>query len=219
MSSTLTFFAKTYASEFGFTRGPPVHDMLAIAYIIDPTLFYRRVPSPGDAPNLAMYDADPHSNKDAHMPKSGSSRGINSLGLDNVGDARDSSDAAVAVGTPPKRYRVDVECSDGLAAVLQSSTSGAIAWSTTAGAKAVGTSKCSRTSTACACGTSSLRVVERAEAHLASSAPARRLHMWMGTAWMPSPAQPPLQDRRPRPFIPCVETRIQPHTAYLDEAT
>uniref|UniRef100_V5GKC3 Inosine/uridine-preferring nucleoside hydrolase domain-containing protein n=1 Tax=Kalmanozyma brasiliensis (strain GHG001) TaxID=1365824 RepID=V5GKC3_KALBG len=115
LSSTLTFFAKTYASEFGFTRGPPVHDMLAIAYIIDPTLFYRRVPSPGDAPNAGMFDADPHSNKDAHVPKSRSGQGINSLGLDNV-DARGSDDADPAVvGTAPKRYRVEVECSDGLA--------------------------------------------------------------------------------------------------------
>lgn len=35
----MTFFASTYASEFGFVNGPPVHDMLAVAYIIDPTLF------------------------------------------------------------------------------------------------------------------------------------------------------------------------------------
>ncbi|KAJ9477757.1 Uridine nucleosidase [Pseudozyma hubeiensis] len=136
LSSTLTFFAKTYASEFGFTRGPPVHDMLAIAYIIDPTLFYRRVPSPGDIPNVAMFDADPHSNKDTHVASSSASpsrsrsgQNVNSLGLDtNVvvggsGETSDTSDAAPSTvdtatslrGTPPKRYRVDVECSDGLA--------------------------------------------------------------------------------------------------------
>lgn len=84
LSSTLTFFAKTYADEFGFTRGPPVHDMLVIAYIIDPTLFHRRVPSPGDVPNPSMFDADPHSDKGQIL-------------------------------TPPKRYRVDVECAEGLA--------------------------------------------------------------------------------------------------------
>ena len=128
LSSTLTFFAKTYASEFGFTRGPPVHDMLAIAYIIDPTLFYRRVPSPGDVPNVGMFDADPHSNKDAAAasvrPRMHEG---NSLGLDaavvggSSGEVSDVSDAATAhadvviQGTPPKRYRVDVECGDGLA--------------------------------------------------------------------------------------------------------
>jgi len=140
LSSTLTFFAKTYASEFGFTRGPPVHDMLAIAYIIDPTLFYRRVPSPGDVPNVGMFDADPHSNKEAHAAstatkvqstndKSRSTQEGNSLGLEtsavggSSGEVSDASDTSpnetdsskVLQGTPPKRYRVDVECSDGLA--------------------------------------------------------------------------------------------------------
>ncbi|SPO24902.1 related to nucleoside hydrolase [Ustilago trichophora] len=130
LSSTLTFFAKTYASEFGFTRGPPVHDMLAIAYIIDPTLFYRRVPSPGDVPNVGMFDADPHSNKDLYATSSARSRMQegNSLGLDpsavggSNGETSDVSEAAATAidtnghqGTPPKRYRVDVECSDGLA--------------------------------------------------------------------------------------------------------
>lgn len=132
LSSTLTFFAKTYASEFGFNRSPPVHDMLAIAYIIDPTLFYRRVPSPGDVPNAAMYDADPHSNKDVHLARSSNPRSMhdgNSLGLvsgavgGGGGAASDVSDAPVGSadaamqfqGSPPKRYRVDVECNDGLA--------------------------------------------------------------------------------------------------------
>lgn len=135
LSSTLTFFAKTYASEFSFTRGPPVHDMLAIAYIIDPTLFYRRAPSPGDVTNVAMFDADPHSNKQTHAQsqiaaeKSRNVQDGNSLGLDpssvggSSGEVSDVSDsvptvadgAAAFQGTPPKRYRVDVECSDGLA--------------------------------------------------------------------------------------------------------
>ncbi|KAJ1033602.1 hypothetical protein NDA13_001590 [Ustilago tritici] len=140
LSSTLTFFAKTYASEFGFTRGPPVHDMLAIAYIIDPTLFYRRVPSPGDIPNLVMFDPDPHSNKEtktasasarpqAGVEKSPGLQDGNSLELEpssvggssgetsGVSDAAPSAtDGAAALqGIPPKRYRVDVECSDGLA--------------------------------------------------------------------------------------------------------
>ena len=42
LSSMLTFFAKTYATEFGFSNGPPVHDMLAVAYIADPSLFPQR---------------------------------------------------------------------------------------------------------------------------------------------------------------------------------
>lgn len=123
LSSTLTFFAKTYASEFGFTRGPPVHDMLAIAYIIDPTLFYRRVPSPGDVPNVGMFDADPHSNKDLHIRSH--DKHENSLGLDapivgssggELSDVSDPTDASSSTqGSPPKRYRVDVECGDGLA--------------------------------------------------------------------------------------------------------
>lgn len=136
LSSTLTFFAKTYASEFGFTRGPPVHDMLAIAYIIDPTLFYRRVPSPGDVPNVSMVDADPYTNKGMPMAASlakpnklGGLQGGNSLGLDmsvvggGSGETSNIPDVPVNTaettttprGTPPKRYRVDVECSDGLA--------------------------------------------------------------------------------------------------------
>lgn len=40
ISSILTFFAQTYATEFGFTDGPPVHDVLAVAYVVDPTLFW-----------------------------------------------------------------------------------------------------------------------------------------------------------------------------------
>ncbi|PWZ01020.1 nucleoside hydrolase [Testicularia cyperi] len=149
LSSTLTFFAKTYASEFGFTRGPPVHDVLAIAYIVDPTLFYRRVASPGDIPNPGMYDADPHSNKDAHRttstaksvspaPSPVEARSSNALGLSSIrtgadsgaaggsaGDGFDTSSRSAAraqalssdgvSGTAPKRYRVDVECAEGLA--------------------------------------------------------------------------------------------------------
>ncbi|UZJ54286.1 hypothetical protein CBS101457_003606 [Exobasidium rhododendri] len=39
VSSAMTFFTSTYASEFGFTKGPPVHDLVAVAYVLDPTLF------------------------------------------------------------------------------------------------------------------------------------------------------------------------------------
>lgn len=42
VSSALTFFGSTYESEFGFDKGPPVHDMLAVAYVLDPTLFYSK---------------------------------------------------------------------------------------------------------------------------------------------------------------------------------
>ncbi|KAN0061564.1 Uridine nucleosidase 1 [Thecaphora frezii] len=163
LSSTLTFFAKTYASEFGFTRGPPVHDMLAIAYIIDPTLFHRRVASPGDAPDPSLFAADPHVNKEPRREvdpsaHSGQPQHTNALGLDASGpsssQAREETAAAtsgidhsngkghestssrvlgrkasvrsssghpaasamaVSPGQPPKRYRVDVECNEGLA--------------------------------------------------------------------------------------------------------
>lgn len=36
----LTFFAETYASELAMTDGPPLHDPLAIAAALCPTLFY-----------------------------------------------------------------------------------------------------------------------------------------------------------------------------------
>lgn len=38
----MTFFAETYKSEFGFLDGPPIHDVLAVAYALDETLFYGR---------------------------------------------------------------------------------------------------------------------------------------------------------------------------------
>ncbi|CAO1614392.1 unnamed protein product [Sympodiomycopsis kandeliae] len=41
IASILTFFAETYESEFGFKDGPPVHDVLAVAYVVDPTLFWK----------------------------------------------------------------------------------------------------------------------------------------------------------------------------------
>ena len=39
LSTLLTFFSETYHSTFGFTRGPPLHDALTIAYIAHPELF------------------------------------------------------------------------------------------------------------------------------------------------------------------------------------
>lgn len=39
LESVVTFFADTYKSEFGFTSGPPVHDVLAVAYVVAPELF------------------------------------------------------------------------------------------------------------------------------------------------------------------------------------
>ncbi|KAI9679787.1 MAG: Uridine nucleosidase 1 [Caeruleum heppii] len=35
LHSILTFFAETYRSVFGFTRGPPVHDPVAVAVLLD----------------------------------------------------------------------------------------------------------------------------------------------------------------------------------------
>lgn len=39
VASAMTFFATTYAHEFGFSAGPPIHDMLTVAYVLDETLF------------------------------------------------------------------------------------------------------------------------------------------------------------------------------------
>lgn len=44
VSSAITFFADTYASEFGFIHGPPIHDVLTVAYVLDPTLFFSLEP-------------------------------------------------------------------------------------------------------------------------------------------------------------------------------
>lgn len=40
VSSAVTFFASAYAHDFGFKYGPPVHDLLTVAYIADPKLFF-----------------------------------------------------------------------------------------------------------------------------------------------------------------------------------
>lgn len=52
VSSAMTFFAGTYAGVFGFVYGPPVHDMLCVAYVLDPSLFFSLQPR-NNAP-LAM---------------------------------------------------------------------------------------------------------------------------------------------------------------------
>lgn len=39
VASAMTFFSDTYREEFGFHEGPPVHDLLTVAYILDETLF------------------------------------------------------------------------------------------------------------------------------------------------------------------------------------
>ena len=39
IASLLLFFSDTYAREFGFTHGPPLHDPVAVAYVIDPACF------------------------------------------------------------------------------------------------------------------------------------------------------------------------------------
>lgn len=39
LSTLLSFFASTYASVFGFTDGPPVHDPLCVAWLSHPELF------------------------------------------------------------------------------------------------------------------------------------------------------------------------------------
>ena len=39
----LTFFSDTYKREFGFENGPPVHDACAIAYVISPEIFDKKL--------------------------------------------------------------------------------------------------------------------------------------------------------------------------------
>lgn len=39
LSSALSFFVETYKSTFGFMDGPPLHDVLTVAYIAAPQLF------------------------------------------------------------------------------------------------------------------------------------------------------------------------------------
>ncbi|KAI0092197.1 Inosine/uridine-preferring nucleoside hydrolase domain-containing protein [Irpex rosettiformis] len=42
LSTLVSFFAESYESTFGFTRGPPIHDALTVAYIFNPQLFGAR---------------------------------------------------------------------------------------------------------------------------------------------------------------------------------
>lgn len=42
VSSAMTFFASTYETEFQFDQGPPIHDMFAVVYLLDPTLFFSK---------------------------------------------------------------------------------------------------------------------------------------------------------------------------------
>jgi uridine nucleosidase len=42
LSTLVSFFAETYKITFGFTKGPPIHDALTIAYIYNPQLFTSR---------------------------------------------------------------------------------------------------------------------------------------------------------------------------------
>lgn len=42
LSTLVSFFAGRYQTEFGFTRGPPLHDALTVAYIVHPEIFSCR---------------------------------------------------------------------------------------------------------------------------------------------------------------------------------
>lgn len=46
-SQILTFFAKTYADVFGLTQGPPAHDPLAVAAVLQPDLFFENMTGTG----------------------------------------------------------------------------------------------------------------------------------------------------------------------------
>jgi inosine-uridine nucleoside N-ribohydrolase len=39
IANLLVFFAETYSRVFGFTSGPPLHDPLAVAFVMAPQLF------------------------------------------------------------------------------------------------------------------------------------------------------------------------------------
>jgi inosine-uridine nucleoside N-ribohydrolase len=41
----MEFFAAAYASQMGFASGPPVHDFLCVAYLLDASLFAPPTPS------------------------------------------------------------------------------------------------------------------------------------------------------------------------------
>ena len=42
LSTLVSFFADAYESTFGFTKGPPIHDALTIAYVFNARLFGAR---------------------------------------------------------------------------------------------------------------------------------------------------------------------------------
>lgn len=50
----LTFFAGTYADVFNITEGPPLHDPIAVAVLLDPTLLPTEKP-PGDFSKHGTY--------------------------------------------------------------------------------------------------------------------------------------------------------------------
>ncbi len=131
LSSTLTFFASTYAHEFGFVHGPPVHDMLVIAYVVEPRLFYSHHRSgtttgmgPGAAAMHARIEAEREARRAARrrskLPPTGQQQQDGAM-TSSLGDAHSVSSGhnagAGATGSagrafPPRRYRVQVECND-----------------------------------------------------------------------------------------------------------
>ena len=39
LSTLFNFFAQTYLDVFGFKNGPPIHDVLVVAYVSQPDIF------------------------------------------------------------------------------------------------------------------------------------------------------------------------------------
>ncbi|KAL9936341.1 hypothetical protein V8E36_004409 [Tilletia maclaganii] len=132
LSSILTFFSTTYASEFGFLLGPPVHDALAVMYVIDPKCFWTY-----SNPITAL-----HGGRRAHRywdDAGDSTSQIEAIYLDDTDDEDDDAgtkasgqtgqptDSASPAGQiplaprfgwdrpvlPPARYRVKVDCTSG----------------------------------------------------------------------------------------------------------
>ena len=114
VSSAMTFFASTYAQEFDFIHGPPVHDMLVLAYVIEPRLFYTHdEPTTGMGPLGSV----------AHRARSAAAGG--SAGWRGGGAGRDGEQTSSRVYVtdedglplttrmvPPKRYAVRVETAE-----------------------------------------------------------------------------------------------------------
>ncbi|KDN46263.1 nucleoside hydrolase [Tilletiaria anomala UBC 951] len=142
VSSAMTFFASTYAHEFGFVHGPPIHDMLVVAYVIEPRLFYTcSPPTTGMGPiGMSMHRSLNRANvndslkrrkkKDTRAhPNEGTALAVNTVSSATEADANANADKPETNGNslanghvrayadparvlPPKRYAVRIDTAD-----------------------------------------------------------------------------------------------------------